>query len=103
VAGHILIGTTLAVGLRCSSHFRDLLEWQIWGALDLPPNTISTLNGAGLATLLISGMIRPGRDRDGGVFVFFLLRFGYSGRIDRRGGVVALLAANAVRVRGIQW
>jgi len=74
VAGHILIGTALAVGLALLGNLRNLFDWQSSGVLSLSSGTISTLDGAGLAGLLLAGMFGPAAIAMIFSFVFFLFR-----------------------------
>jgi hypothetical protein len=68
------MGAVSGVGGALLGNFRRFFEWQIGGVLSLTTNMIFTLDGAGLASLLLSGMIAPAAIALGYFFVFFLLR-----------------------------
>jgi serine/threonine protein kinase len=70
VAGHILAGLALGVGYA----LLILFDWQSLGALPLSPQTISALDGAGLASFLLESMIVSAGFALVIFLIFFLLR-----------------------------
>ena len=74
VAGHILAGTALGVGLVLLGDLTSLVNWQTLRVVTLPRYTIMVLNAEGLAGWLLWNMIGNAAGALGSFFIFFLLR-----------------------------
>jgi serine/threonine-protein kinase len=97
VAGHILIGTALAVVFALLGHLKSLLDWQASGVLaPLSPRTINTLDPAELARLILGGMIVPAALAMMYFFVFFLFRLMFRNTWAAAAAFVALFGGLSV-------
>jgi serine/threonine-protein kinase len=74
VAGHILLGTALAVGVALLQNIGRLVAWQINATLPLVGNTISILSAVRLVGLILAGIIIPAAIVMGFFFLLLMLR-----------------------------
>jgi serine/threonine-protein kinase len=73
-AGHILLGTVLAVALALLRNGAGWYQWQSRGILQLDPTRIQTLDAVSLARLVLAGLILPAELVLAFLFLFILFR-----------------------------
>lgn len=74
VAGHILLGVTLAVAVAITLNGVDWYGWQARAVLQLNTNRIDTLDSSLLASLVLRGVIVPAAIVMGFLFLVVLFR-----------------------------
>jgi len=100
VAGHILLGTTFAVGLAILDNGMAWYQWQAQGLLALTTNRINTLDAVLMARLALTGLIGPAAIVLGLLFLFILFRLVLRNTWAAAAAVVALGIAVSVAGSG---